>query len=126
MNKFNKYFVRVIISLAAIVTLSLYFAPVSFDAFACSGGYSRWIADKYSEELIDIFITEQGVKQNANFNIVSKPEEIANTVKWNGRNIYATLKISIEGKIYTVDYMGKRYWVEKYDWKVIDIVGETA
>ena len=122
MKRFSKYFVWAIISLVAIITLFLYFASVSFDAFACSGAYSRWVADKYSEELIDILRTEQGLTQDAKFNIVSKPEEIADTVKWNGRYIYATLKINIEGKLYTVDYMGKRYWVEKYDWEVINIV----
>lgn len=121
MKKFSKYFVGIIVSTAFVVTLFLHFAPVSYDAFACSGGYSRWVADKYSEKLIEIFILEQGLKQNTNFNIISKPEEIANTVKWNGRNIYATLKIEVEDKIYTVDYIGKRYWIEKYDWKVTDI-----
>ena len=115
----SKYLMGIIGGLVLVVTLFLHLAPVSFDAFACSGGYSKWVADKYSEELIDIFIAEQGFKQDANFNIVSKPKEIENTVKWSGRNIYITLKIDVEGKVHTVDYIGERYWIEKFNWKVV-------
>lgn len=65
--------------------------------------------------------TLQGFKQNTNVNIISKPEEIANTVEWKGKNIYAILKIDVEGKIYNVDYIGKKYRIEKYNWKITDI-----
>lgn len=121
MIKFSKYFIAIIISLTVVVVLFLHFAPVSFDAFACSGGYSRWVVDQHSEMLMKIFTTKQGLEQNTNFKIISKPEEIANTVRWDGRNVYATLKIDVDGKVYNVNYIGKRYWIEKYDWKVEDI-----
>lgn len=121
MKKLFKYFVWITVSLAVMVALLLHFAPVSFDASACAGGYKTWVVDKYSEKLVSVFLAEQGLKKNTNFDLISKREEIAHTVEWTGRNIYATLKIDIEGKIYTVDYIGERYWIEKYNWKVINV-----
>lgn len=121
MKKFSKYILGIISILAFIIMLFLHISPVSFDAYICSGGYSRWIADKSSKELVDIFLRNQGLKEDANVNLISKPEELANTVEWEGRDIYASLKIDIDGKIYNVDYSGKRYWIEKYDWNITNI-----
>ena len=121
MKKSIEYGIITIIILSVVVIMFLHLAPVSFDALGCAGGYRRYIVDKHSEKLISLFLTEQGFSKNTNYKLVSKPEEITDTVEWNGRNINATLKIKVEDKTYNIDYSGKRYWIEKYDWKITNI-----
>ncbi|KJS84431.1 MAG: hypothetical protein JM58_10775 [Peptococcaceae bacterium BICA1-8] len=104
-----------------IGVMYLHFAPVSFDASVCAGGYKRWVADIHSEDLINLFIQEQGLDKETKLILLSKPSDIANTVKWKGRNIYATIELEVDGKPFSISYSGKRYWIERYDWKIDNI-----
>lgn len=122
MSKFIKYGSIIILSLLISGTAYLHFAPVDFDAAICTGGYSRWITDKNTEELIETFLSEQGYDKKAKYNLVSKPEEIVSTVDWKGRNIKVMLTIEIDNKVYDVHFTGKRYWIEKYDWEVSEVI----
>lgn len=117
---YKKIILGIIASSIFIVLIFLHLAPVSFDAFACSGGYKTFVMEKYSKELIDMFFVEKGFEKDKIYELVSKKDE--NAVGWNGRNIYARLKIEVDEKVYTVDYIGKRYWIEKYSWKISKII----
>ncbi|KUO53146.1 MAG: hypothetical protein APF76_03645 [Desulfitibacter sp. BRH_c19] len=121
MKRGQKIVITIIIVIG-IVVVYLHFAPVSFDASACGGGYKRWVADSHSEGLINLFIEEKGLDKGTNLILMSKPSDIADTVNWNGRDIYATIELEVDGRPFSVSYSGKRYWIEKYAWKIDNIV----
>lgn len=122
MKKIIKYIISIIITLIVFGGSYLHFAPVDFDAGSCSGGYEKWVADNYTKDLIDTFISNQGYDKNIKYNLVSNPEDIASTISWEGRNIKAIIKIEIDNKTYDINFIGKRYWIEKYNWKVDSVV----
>ena len=99
----------------------MHFAPVEFDALGCSGGYKKWVANKYTTVLVNTFISNQGYDEDIKYNLISKPEEIAATISWDKRIIKAQIKIEIDNKTYEVELNGKRFWIEKYNWKVDNI-----
>lgn len=118
MKKIIKYLVSIIIISIILGGSYLHFAPVEFDASICSGGYKKWIVDNYTQDLINKFITIQGYDKDINYNLVSKPEEIIESINWSGRNIKSNIKIEVDNKNYNVNFIGKRYWIEKYNWEV--------
>lgn len=118
MKKIIKYGVGTVLTLIICSVTYLYFAPVDFDAGACVGGYERWVADKYTEDLIEMFILNKGYDKDIKYNLISKLEEITSTISWDARTIKAMIKIEIDDKNYNVHFSGKRYWIEKYNWKV--------
>lgn len=124
MKKFNK---NVVITLLVAGTIYLlHLSPVSFDAFGtCSGGYKKYTLDKNSEELVNLFLTEQGFNKNTNYKLIPtpkfSPDPEWNNLEWEGRNIYVTLKVEVEGKVYLIDYRGKKYLPGKYAWKITNI-----
>lgn len=122
MKKIKKYIIAIMITLIVCGVGYLHFAPVDFDAGSCSGGYGRWVVDKYTTDLIDTFIYKQGYDKGIKYNLISKPEEIASTISWKGRTLKANIKIEIDNKVYDVNFSGKRYWVEKFNWKVDSVV----
>lgn len=117
MKRGNKILLGIVLFIG-IVGMYLHFAPVSFDASACGGGYKKWVADRHSEDLINLFIQEQGLDHLTKLVLRSNPSDIADTIKWDGRNIYATIKLEVDGNPVSISFSGKRYWIEKYDWKI--------
>lgn len=121
MKKFIKYVLGSLLIIILSGTAYLHFVDVDFDAKICSGGYQRWVADKHTEALIQLFLAEQGYNKDVKYKLISKPEDVAATVEWERRTIRAILKIEVDNNKYDVSFNGKRYWIEKYNWKVASI-----
>jgi hypothetical protein len=103
--------------LVAII-LSLHLAPVSFDAACCSGGYKKWIVDSHINNLLEVVLAERLEESGSTYELVSKPEDIANTIQWADRIINMTMIVEIDNANHTVVFKGKRYWIEKFNWEI--------
>jgi len=99
--------------LAFSCSLCIRFAPVSYDAGACGGGFDAWIFDKYDNELLQIYITKYN-SDLSNIEIMDDSKE----VDYEGRYISIQFDIKEKGKQQTLYFVGKRVWTETYRWKL--------
>ena len=95
----------------------IHLAPVSFDAKPSAGGYKRWVSDKHSKEIAEKYLLKEGCDSKS-YTILSAPEEITSSVNWEGRNIYLVMLIEVNGEKKELSVEGKRYWIEKFNWKI--------
>lgn len=114
----------ILILIAAVLLLQVFLVPVSFDAGGCSGGFKTYIAGKYAYKFGVMFIQEHDFNklQSYNYNnYTPEIDELVRNMSWRGRTIYTSATIGLDGNDYLVKYEGKRYWFERYRWKVTDI-----
>ena len=111
-----------IVLLAIACSLFIHFAPVSYDAGACGGGFDTWIFDKYKNELLHKYITEHN-SDLSNIEIIDDSKE----VEYKGRYISIQFDINEKDKQRTLYFVGKRVWIENYSWEICQVVydGET-
>ena len=103
-----------ILGIIGVITLLLgiSFAPVDSDAKACAGGFKSYLVQKESDTWMTLFTSIQGIEGEITDYIMS----------WSGRDINVSAQIlGADNKVYAVNYEGKRYWTEKYNWKIESI-----
>ena len=113
MKKFALITTVCIVLLAIICALCIHFAPVSYDAGACGGGFDTWIFDKYKNELLQKYSTEHNSDLN-NIEIIDDSKE----VNYEGRYISIQFDIKEKDKQHTLYFVGKRVWIETYRWEL--------
>ncbi|MBQ7039648.1 MAG: helix-turn-helix transcriptional regulator [Clostridia bacterium] len=118
----NIIFISVIISVLLIVFSAVYYIysrPVSWDASACSAGYSTYIFDKYNKKLTETFLNGMG-DEKENITDIQAVRGSHNT-EWKDNKIYIQFDIQythkFEGVIkQRVHFTGKRIWIDTYKW----------
>lgn len=100
-----------VVLLAVICLLCVHFAPVSYDAGACGGGFDTWIFDKYKDKLITKYVTEYD-SELSNVEIIDDSKE----VNYEGRYISIQFDIKEKDKQQTLYFVGERVWIETYRW----------
>ena len=115
---------------AAYVLIGL-FGPVSVDSAACSGGYSTFLFDKYSEELTEKFLENIENSEERHPVFVSARPVGKEHVEMNSskRDIWLTFTVLGEAKsgneyAYSVTFKGKRIWYDTYKWTSVSINGD--
>ncbi len=106
-----------IVLLAIACSLFIHFAPVSYDAGACGGGFDAWIFDKYKNDLLQKYITEHN-SDLSNIEIIDDSKE----VNYEGRYISIQFDINEKDKQRTLYFVGKRVWIENYRWDICQVV----
>jgi hypothetical protein len=106
------------------ILIGLHIAPTSFDAGTCSGGYKKYVADKFTPTLVNIFMQSKNFENGTPYELLSTYLDIANSINWKGRIINISFSVKVNNSIYNIYFQGKRYWTEKYHWKILSI--ETA
>ena len=117
MKKFVSIITICVVLLAVVIALFFHFAPVSYDAGACGGGFDTWIFDKYKNELLQKYITEHNSDSN-NIEIIDDSKE----VDYEGRYISIQFDINEKDKQRTLYFVGKRVWIENYSWEICQVV----
>ncbi len=106
-----------IVLFAIVCSLCIHFAPVSYDAGACGGGFDTWIFDKYKNELLQKYITEHN-SDLSNIEIIDDSKE----VNYEGSYISIQFDINEKDKQRTLYFVGKRVWIENYRWDLCQVV----
>ena len=106
-----------IVVLAVIFSLCIHFAPVSYDAGACGGGFDTWIFDKYKNELL-LKYTDEHNSELSNIEIIEDSQE----VNYEGRYISIQFDMKENDKQKTLYFVGKRMWVENYRWNSCQVL----
>lgn len=102
--------------LLAVFVLFIIFAitrPVSWDAYACSGGFETHIWNKYKDELFEKY--NNGFNDNFSRELINDSHEVI----FKDRTIVFFFDVDVtddKGDKWTdyVHVVGKRYWTEKY------------
>lgn len=99
--------------------------PVDWDAGACGGGYSTFIFDKYSVELVEKHFN--GMADNSS---VTSIEAIRGTqdAQWEDQTIFLQFDVQYEhatqGTVTErLRFTGQRTWFDTYDWSGAIIKG---
>lgn len=109
-----KYVASALLSVAVLAAVLVHLAPVSFDG---SGpGFEKWIADQYTVKLFRTYLEESGYAINSNVQLISTAEEIQQQIQMDKRNIYLRFRVRVEGTERQVQFEGRRYWIERYNW----------
>jgi len=106
-----------IVSIAIVCSLYIHFAPVSYDAGACGGGFDTWIFNKYKNELVQKYITEHN-SDLSNIEIIDDSKE----VNYEGRYISIQFDINEKDIQQTLYFVGKRVWTETYRWDLCRVL----
>ena len=106
-----------VVLLAVVSTLFIYFAPVSYDAGACGGGFDSWIFNKYKNELLQKYSAEYN-SDLSSIEIIDDSKE----VNYEGRYISIQFDINEKDKQHTLYFVGKRVWIETYRWDLCHVV----
>lgn len=96
----------------------IYSRPIDWDSGACAGGYGNYIFEKYQDDLVHKHVLSL---DNVDGIISAKPIQGSQSVSWDGKTIYLQFTIHIENRYtgitdYTIKYMGKRVWIDTYEW----------
>ena len=95
----------------------IHFLPVSRDAAGCRGGYASFIFNKYSDDLMEKYVSGHWNKEKI-VSVDAVPE--SRQAHWSGRQIYLTFEIYtkyINGReICKVTFYGDRQWTDSYTW----------
>ncbi len=102
---------------AIACSLYVHFAPVSYDAGACGGGFDTFIFDKYKSALLQKYITEHN-SDLSSIEILDDSKE----VDYEGRFISIQFDINENEKQYTLYFVGKRVWIETYKWEPCQVL----
>lgn len=108
-----------------ILALFLHLAPVSFDAGACAGGYKTHLVNIEMETLNRLIDVSRQLPLDNSSSITLDPQELATNMTWEDRLIRTKAVVNIRGREFVVYFEGKRYWIEKYKWKISRIVSEV-
>lgn len=99
--------------------------PVDWDAGACGGGYSTFIFDKYSVELVEKYFN--GMADNSS---ITSIEAIWGTqdAQWEDQTIFLQFDVQYEhatqGTVTErLRFTGQRTWFDTYDWSGAIIEG---
>ncbi len=99
--------------------------PVDWDAGACGGGYSTFIFDKYSVELVEKYFN--GMADNSS---ITSIEAIWGTqdAQWEDQTIFLQFDVQYEhatqGTVTErLHFTGQRTWFDTYDWSGAIIEG---
>ncbi len=106
-----------IVGIVLVVCLYIYTRPVSWDAAACSGGYSSYIFDKYKNELAEEYARSIETRV-IDVGIV----EDSYDVQWEGKKLYVELTIWHGEQQQRVTFIGQRKWIDTYEWVEISVV----
>ena len=106
-----------VVLLAIACSLFIHFAPVSYDASACGGGFDTWIFDKYKNELLQKYITEHN-SDLRNIEIIDDSK----VVNYEGRYISIQFDINEIDRQRTLYFVGKRVWIENYSWEICQVI----
>lgn len=110
-------FVLTLICITLAICLYIYTRPVSWDAAACSGGYSGYIFDKYKNELAEEYARSVEARV-IDVGIV----EDSYDVQWEGKKLYVELTIWHGEQPQRVTFTGERKWIDTYEWVEISAV----
>lgn len=115
---------------AAYVLIGL-FGPVSVDSAACSGGYSTFLFDKYSEEFCDTFFKNLDYYAERHPVFISAKPCGSEHFQMSSfrRNINVTVTVIGETENgneypYKIIFKGKRIWYDTYKWTSVSINGD--
>lgn len=95
----------------------IHFLPVSRDAAGCRGGYASFIFNKYSDELVEKYVSGHRDKEN-----IISADAVAGSrqAHWSGRKMYLGFVINTQYKNRTdsckVTFFGHRQWTDSYTW----------
>ena len=116
-----KILIKVFSIVACILVIgvaSMHFLPVSWDAGACAGGFKTYIYQKNIDELASLYAGTH----NEYKTVLAKRKLSEYDVSWNGRYLYLDAVFDVSDsdnkrELIFVEFVGKRYWTEKYAWK---------
>lgn len=103
----------------------IYSLGVGFDVGGCAGGFKTTVFDMYNEELIEKFY--QGADDKDKISDI-KAIKGTHDASWEKNSIHLTFDIQYEyedvGTVtQTISFIGKRRWINVYDWGGAIIVG---
>lgn len=115
-----------IIIIGVLACISL--LPVSFDAWLYGNVFTTTISELYAFRLGEIFVShhpeyQQGESYNYN-NFTPQRTDLSNNMEWHGSIIRTKANIMFHNSQYKVVFQGRRFWINKYIWKVEDIYRE--
>ncbi len=101
--------------------------PVEWDSGACGSGYTTWIFDKYSNELIQTFLNGMGEEKEKVISI--RAIRGTQNAEWEDRQMFIDFEVEYEHKDYgivkeKIRFIGTRYWIEAFKWSGAIIIGE--
>ena len=128
-----KKLILVVIGAIAGLLFSAYvlvglFGPVSVDSAACSGGYSTFLFDKYSEEFSNTFLENLDDYDERHPVFISAKPRGSEHFQMSSfrRNVNVTITVIGETEVgneypYSVIFKGKRIWYDTYKWELVSI-----
>lgn len=115
------FFIVVLMIMAVLQHL----APVSFDAGACAGGYKTHLVNMEIDTFNRLIAVSRQLPLDSSTSTTLDTQELATNMTWEGRVIRTKAVVNIRGRQFEVYFEGKRYWIEKYKWKITRIVSEV-
>lgn len=92
--------------------------PVDYDAKTDSTDFNRNISERYFSDLDKLVRSELGEE----YEILSTIDDIAKTIKWDGRTITCNAFFTIHGEVMSdvviIHFKGTRYWYKTYNWQI--------
>ena len=119
-------FIIAVIIIGLLVCISV--LPVSFDSWLYGNGFAISIADSYAYKLGVVFVEHhpeyfQAESYNYN-NYTPSISDLSNSMEWHGSIISTRARIKFHDARYNVTFQGRRFWINKYIWKVDEILLE--
>ena len=115
------FFVALLITGAVLI----YSLGVDFDAGSCAGGFKTTVFDMYNEELVEKFYQGADDKDKiSDIRVIKGTHDVV----WENNSIHLTFDIEYEHEeagtvTQTLTFIGKRRWINVYDWGGAIIVG---
>lgn len=120
----KKILLYIFVIVSILLVINVFIIPVSFDAGTCSGGFSKYISEKYAYKLGVMFVNDykfNSVRSYNYNNYTPSIDELTQNMDWKGRSIFTSATIELDEIKYYIKYEGKRYWFETYSWKIVSI-----
>ena len=127
-NRCRRNWIVVLLIIISGIMASISLLPVSIDSWIYGNELTTKISELYSYKLGEIFVyNHPEFNEGESYNYSSytpRTAELASNMEWHGRYIITKANIMFHDTRYTVIYKGKRYWINRYTWKVEDIYRE--
>lgn len=126
MRKNKRFLLYGLIGMIILLVIQIYIVPVSFDVRISSGEFEKSIAEKYAYDFGVMFVHKHNNFNNArsyNYNnYTPQIDELIESMSWEGRTIYTSVVMELDGINYIVKYEGKRFWFKSYQWMITSII----
>lgn len=116
MKKYKKvlYIIVLILLMACAI---IHFLSVSWEAGVYGGGYKSYIYNKYIGKVVPLYADNHKEYVSVSANTLSDYN-----ITWKGRNLYLEIKLDVVGSdgkrdMVIAEFIGKRFWIEKFSWK---------